>query len=363
MARIQSIFGTLASSEGLQILIDRSKDMFAVPQWKKYFQWGVPSLGLTYSTVIGASRIEAMASVVDVDASAPLRSRQGLAKLEGEIPAIKEKFKMSQKMYREYMTIKGLPISDQQKLNLMLDMIFKDVKNAGNAPHMRLDYIALKMLSTAKMQLTVANNPDGIITDEVDLLLPSGNKYECIADKWETSATADPFRDIQKVFTDFKRKGITLSRMLMDYYAFNNLVTTDAVAKYIYGRVTTNIKALIGLTLVNQYLGAEGLPQIELVDATMGIESDGVIATSQPWAEGQVTFLPAGPVGTIHNALPMERISPVAGVSYADYDRVLVSKWAENDPWSEYTACELLAFPGWENIDQCAILDTKTKAS
>lgn len=363
MARITTIFGDLASAEALQHQIDVSKDLFATAQWKKYFTWGVPSVGLTYATVIGASRIEAMASVVDVDASAPLRSRQGLVKVEGEIPAMKEKFKMSQKLYRDYLTIKGLPLSDEARRNIVLDMIFNDVKAAGNAPHMRLDYFALKMLSSAKIQILIANNPDGIITDEIDLLMPAANKYQCIAEAWSVSATADPIRDIQKVMTDFRMKGVRLSRILMDYFAFNNMITTDAVAKYIYGRVTTNIKALISQTLLNQYLAGEGMPTIELVDATMGIESDGVITTSQPWVEGQVTFLPAGPVGTMHNAMSIERINPVAGISYADYDRVLISKWAENDPWAEYTACELLAFPGWENIDQCAILDSKTKAA
>ncbi len=362
MARIPSIFGSLATSEGLQFMIDRRLDMFNVSQWQKYLEWGIPSVSLNYATIIGASRIEAMATVVDRDAPSPLRSRQGLKKLEGEIPAMKEKFKMTEKLYREYLTMQGLPVSDKTKLNYALDMIFNDVKVAGNAPHMMLDYLVLKMLSSAKIQITAAINPQGIVTEEIDLLMPAANKYECIADAWNVPATADPIGDIAKITTDFRQKGIVLRKMLMTYTTFNHMKATVELKKYLYANVKTNVNLIASLARVNEYLIGEDLPAIELVDATMGIESDGVITTSQPWVTGQVTFLPAGPVGTMHNAIPIERVRPVDGISYADYNKVLISKWAENDPWGEYTQCELSAFPGWENIEQCAILDSLTKA-
>jgi hypothetical protein len=147
----------------------------------------------------------------------------------------------------------------------------------------------------------------------------------------------------------------------MDNYAFENMIACDKMAKYIIGaKPNPDALYLLSESVINNYLVGNGLPPLEIVDSTMGVESDGVIATVQPWKEGQVTFLPAGPVGTMHNAFSVESMAPVPELSYATFDRVLLSKWFSHDPWGEFTQCELNAFPGWENIDQCAILDTKT---
>jgi hypothetical protein len=362
MARLSSIFGDLVTSQNLQVIVDKSLDLFNVPSWKKYFTWGVPTIGLTYKAVIGAARMEAMASMIDRGSAKPIRSRAGLAAVEGAIPAIGEKFQMREEMYRDYLTMQSLPMNDVDKRNAILDMIFNDLRIAGNAPHMRLDYIAYQMLSTAKMQITVANNPDGIISDEVDLLMPLANKYKTVGDIWATTATSTPIIDIQHVVNDFRLKGVVFDRMLMDYFAFNNLAASETLAKYLYGKVTTNVKYIVSLALVNDYLQGVGLPTIEIVNSVGGVESDGAISSVVPWAEGQVTFIPAGPVGTMYNAFSIESLKPVPGVSYAVYEKVLLSKWSVNDPWAEFTQCELNAFPGWENIDRCAILDTKTKA-
>ena len=360
--RLNSIFGDLVSSLNLQLIVDKSLDLFNVPQWKKYFDWGVPTIGLTYKTVIGAARLEAMASVIDRGASKPVRSRAGLAAVEGAVPSIGEKFQMREEMYRDYLTMQNLPLSDVDKRNTILDMIFNDLKIAGNAPHMRLDYIAFQMLSTAKMQITVANNPDGIITDELDLLMPLANKYKTVGDVWSTHATSTPITDIQTIISAFRAKGVVFDRMLMDYFAFNNLAASETVAKYLYGKVNQNVKYIVSQALLNEYLQGVGLPTIEIVNSITGVESDGSISNLTPWAEGQITFLPPGPVGLMHNAFAIESIKPVQGISYATYDKVLLSKWSQNDPWAEFTQCELNAFPGWENINRCAILDTKTKA-
>jgi hypothetical protein len=50
-------------------------------------------------------------------------------------------------------------------------------------------------------------------------------------------------------------------------------------------------------------------------------------------------------------------LSPVEKVSYATYNHALLSKWQDNDPWGEFTAVELNAFPALDTIDNIFILN------
>lgn len=363
MTKIASIYGQLANSNNLQLMVDNALALFDTPIWKKYFDWGNPSVSIDYATVIGKARIEAMASVVDRDAPAPLRSRQGLERLAGEVPAIKEKFKLSEKDYREFLTLRQLQIPGQTQQGAIMDMIFNDMKKAGNAAHRRLDFMTLQALSSGKISLSATNNPDGIVTSaDIDLLMPAGNKYK-VAVAWGTTATSTPVVDIMKVVDEFRAKGVTFEKMIMDDATFAKMRQSVDGLKYVGGffRMRSTDKAAATLEQWNEYLRAERLPVIEIVEnATVGIEKDGKITTASAWAANAVTFVPAGKLGVIHNAYPIEKLQPVTHVSYAEYERALLSKWQENDPFAEFTQVELNAFPGWETIGNCVIMDTNT---
>jgi hypothetical protein len=361
MAKLASIYGDLASSQNLQLLVNNALSLFNTPVWKRYFDWGNPTLSIDFTTVIGKSRIEAMASVVDRDASAPLRSRAGLERLQGQVPAIKEKFKLSEKQYREFLSLRALQIPGQ---NPVLDLIFGDLRIAGNAAHKRLDAMVYQALSSGKINLTTTNNPDGIVTSaDVDLLMPSANKFSSVI-AWGTAATATPMVDIMAVVDAADAKGVRYAKMMMDRATFNKFRATADAQKYLSGFFGLKSTQKVAGTLEqwNEYLTADGMPTIEIVDSTVGIEKDGAITAVKAWTANAVTFVPAGKLGIIHNALPIEKIQPVASVSYADFDRALLSKWQENDPFAEYTQVELNAFPGWETIEMCAILDSNVTA-
>ena len=98
------------------------------------------------------------------------------------------------------------------------------------------------------------------------------------------------------------------------------------------------------------------LPIIEIVDQSIGIEKDGIIGTIQPFETKNVVFVPKGKLGTIKNALSLEQMQPIKHIDYASYNNALISKWQENDPWSEFTGVELNAFPSFESIDNVYIL-------
>lgn len=360
MSKIQSIFGVYASS--LQAIIDNSLDRFAPNWYPKYFGWAPAQQTLTFTSVVGASRIEAAASIVNRSSEAPLRARSEMSKYQGEIPAIKQKFSMREGDYRDFLALQASSLDEAAKKAQLLDFLFDDVKKAGSAPHKRLDIMVLQAISTGKISLTVDNNPDGIILKEdLDLLMPLENKLSVTTTaerKWRNPLTSTPLTDITNVVTQARLKGHSFEKILMSMTQAMQLAKSkEVIDSLISFNQLQKGAAIATIAKVNEYLLANLLPPIELVDEVIGIEKDGIINTFRPWQEGNISFIPSGKLGVIKNAVCLEQMQPVQHVNYAVYNRALLSKWQENDPWAEFTAVELNAFPAFEAIDKVYILN------
>lgn len=360
--KLASIFGGYA--DRLQVVIDNSKSKFAPLWYPNYFSWSAPQLSLTFTSVIGRTRIEAAASVISADSGSPLRSRAGLEKLSGEINPISEKLKMTQSDYRDFMALQSLSVDDQTRRNAILDFLFNDVKLVGNAAHKRLDIMALEAVSSGYISLDVNNNPDGIVLGEkLDLLMPDANRSES-AVSWETAATATPITDIESVVSAGRARGVAFTKILMSlelWLKFKKAKEViDTLAAYYYGPKpggSFNPVAVSTIERVNEFMAANQLPVIEIVDEVIGVEKDGVIGTVKPFNQNNASFIPAGNLGEIKNALAIEQMKPVDKVNYATYDRALISKWSENEPFAEWTKVELNAFPALSAIDSIFILE------
>lgn len=361
MSKLKSLFG--AAADRLQVMIDSSKALYAPLWYPQYFDVAPPQQSLTYVSAIGRARIEAAASVVDRDSATPLRTRQGLEKLSGEIPAISSMIPLKQSDYRDFLAIQSMPgVTDSEKLNQALDLIWGDVKKVGDAPHKRIDAMVLQAVSTGKIKIDITNNPDGIVTEDIDLLMPAANK-KTAAVTWATAATATPLTDIEGVVNEFKQKGISFAKVQMSYALWLKFKKTkevlDTLQAYYYGPkpgAGFNPIAISTQEKVNEYMTANKLPVIEIVDQSIGVEKDGVITPTNFFDENNCSFIPAGKIGVIKSALDIEKMRPVEHVVYADYRGVLISKWSQNEPWGEFTKGIWNAFPSLEAIDSMAIM-------
>lgn len=356
----QSVLQEFKSGKNMQYLIDKTADRFRPLWWPNFFSWAdVPTI--TYETVIGDSANPSAASVVAYDSAAPLRTRRHIKKLSGEIPSIREKFQMGEKEMQDYRIMSAGLGSDAQSI---LNLIFADVQSAAQAPHKRLDIFALEALSTGQIVLDTDNNPDGIITESaIDFGMAADHKTT-VEVVWSAAdkSTVLPITDIMAVVNQATDEGIILEKMFMRRATFNLLRLADETVSYVTGyKIGTGVaKINITLQAVNEFLLAEGLPKIVLVDASIDVEKDGVPTAYNPFAVNQVAFVPAGSMGQMLNAPIMEKLYPAKHVTYSTYNRVLLKKWSDTDPIREFTACELNAFPSWKNVDKCFVMDTAT---
>lgn len=357
MATIESIFGAYTSK--LQVMIDDANDQFAPVWFPRYFTWDAPKTQLTFETVIGRSRLNPAASMIARGSRAPLRARPGMEKVTGSIPQMAEKFKMDENDYREFLALQSMNVSEETKFNQIMDMMFNDVKNVGDSAMKRLDYMALEAVSTGKLTLTLSNNPDG--TQQLialDLLFPTENQTNA-AVSWNNPTTAKPITDIITVVNLHRPKGNRFAKILMTWETWNKFIVTTEVQN-VYTAYVGKINQIMRPTLenINSYMSSQGLPAIEIVDEVIAIEKDGVTTPQYPFKTENAAFIPAGNLGVIHNAISIEELRPVQAVTYAKYNRALISKFAENEPFYEYTKVELNAIPGVSVADSIHLLST-----
>lgn len=355
MNKTTSLFGGYA--ENMQAIIDKRMDRFKVPIFEKFLDYAPAQVELSFVDVIGKSRIEAIASVVGDDATSPLRSRMGLSKLKGSIPTISHKYAMSKSDYRNYQIMQNQTnVKPDEKKKQIIDMIFADVKNASDGCVARLDVMFLQALSTGLVDLSATGNPDGVAYGSIDILMPVENQVTT-AKIWATDDTATPLLEIENLISLAKAKGTEFGSIQMSQATFNIFRQSKEIQGVFKTALVTN---LVTLANVNAFMSANGLPSIELIDNMYGIEENGVLRTIKPFADGVMVFVPAGKLGTVKNAIPVEGgMTQVSGHTYADVNRVKIAKWSQTEPFQEYTRGELLAFPAISSIDSVYHLKMK----
>jgi hypothetical protein len=359
---VPSYFQNLAQSQNLQLLIDSAQlNLEQQSIWRGWLNEGLPQMSLNFDAAIGRERIAAAASIVDSDAPAPLRSRPSLELYKGKIPAIKEKFRMNQDDMRSLEVLRALPLAGGNN-EALIRFLNSDLQQASVSGDKRIDLMLLQALSTLQIDINLTNNPDGVVYGVIDLLAKSYQK-QGVPIVWTSATTAKPITDIENfINTNWNSRGRQFGRILMSYelwQVFRATTQVQDMLKSFFNIGKTNGTFANTLSNVNDMFVANGWPVIEVINHVTNIEVDGAPTYVKPFDGQNVSFCPAGKVGTLFNAVSMEKLHPVKDKSYANFGPTLVSKWAESDPLVEFTGMEMNAFPG-VNIDEIYVLETDT---
>ncbi len=354
---LPSYFGDLATNQNLQFILDQSQDVLGQQSiWRNFLDLGITQASLDFTAAIGRDRISAVASVVDSDSPAPLRSRNKLEKYSGKIPAMKEKFRMNQDDMRNIEVLRAMNFANTSGNNI-LQFLVKDVQEAAVAGDKRVDLMMLQGVSTLTIDVSATGNPDGAAFGTLDLLAQSYQK-QGVPTVW-TDPASTPLDDIQ-AFVDINRntRGRTFGYIMMTQTLFNNIRKTTQAKSYLasffnIGKASASFAVTVDN--INEYLSANNLPTIIIINYTSMIEVDGQPTYVQGFNVNNVAFVPAGKLGTLMNAFAMETRYPVAGKNYASYGATLVGKWLEQDPLVEFTGMEMNAFPAL-NVDSIFVL-------
>lgn len=318
---------------------------------------------LTWRALSGEYGINVAADVVSYNSAAPKKTRNVVERLTGKIPKIEITRVKEESDLNEYQHLQYYYGSEEGQRALMA-WVYGDTDFCFKGINARLEWLALRALSTGGFVLDSDNNA-GIVTEtSVDFGVPAEHKLSSsVAWKAENAATATPISDIRAMVERATGEGILLKYLFMDIDTFYNMMATDEAVDFCSSWVPQVGRIKVpNVDDVNMALVAHRLPEIRIIDTYVTIEkADGTRQTVNPWEKGIVTFVPEMKCGYTYHA-PMADEMVVDGVATkVKKEHILIKKYSTEDPVTEVTKGIANALPVWGNADRCYLYDTNAE--
>jgi len=244
----------------------------------------------------GAADRPVVPSFTDYAATAPRKGRKAVAVGEGRIPATKIGFDITVEDMEQILL--GGSLRAQKTA---LAAVYRDRATAVSAIIAREEYSFLKALQTGKVSLAEPSvgSKRGIKAD-FDYGVPA-NRFKTLGQLW--SDTATPVIDQLKEETEafLTQNGFRPQVALASPVVLSNLLKNVQLKKAAFG--APDVDRLLTLQIVNQLFVGAGLPAIIEYNrrADIGTSENASMMDEDKFvmAQGDVTYGPNGPVGTL----------------------------------------------------------------
>lgn len=299
------------------------------------------------------------ADYVAMDSALPQKSRGIATKVGGDIPKVGIEKWLNEKQLTDLQTLIAIGGTEAQ----IVKSLFADTRAVIGGQYETNEGTFLKALSDGKAVIETENVGTSI---SVDYGYFDENKFGAKV-VWSNGSTADPIEDLKRVKDKAHGDGNVPQVIYMDATALSNLIKADAFKERYsisIGSLRTSNYPTPGedeaIRLLKSLTGME----IVIVNRSIRYEINGKVQAYKPWADGRVILAPAGKLGSLVYARLAEEGAPVAGVSYQKADEyILVSKFRDNRPLTEFTTSQSRSLPVITNVDQIYSLDTKVAQS
>lgn len=296
------------------------------------------------------------ADVVSLDSGLPLKSRDAIATMTGDIPKLGMKLYMSEKQMKDLSAM----IAQQMPIQQVLNTMFNDLPRVIEGVYERIEDMFLSELSDG-VAISTRSNGTGV---RVDVGFYEANKFAATK-VWSDTENSTPIDDLQKVFD----KALLDQNTITDIYADDtwlNAFYKSKQVRYQYafnqGFSGENVPVL-NLDQAASIFQSKWRVNLHRVARTIKTELNGVKKTHNPWKTGSCTLTCYNNLGNLVWTNVMEAQRPVAGVTYQSADDfILASRYSTNDPLREFTSSQAMVIPILNNVDTIYTLDSTTTA-
>jgi hypothetical protein len=308
---------------------------------------------LDAKTLIGDVGSRIAASVISYNAEAPENKRKDINTQRFDIPKVAVKRTKDEKQILDHAITRAIQGNDA-----VIEDYFNDADYVYDACNGRMEEMALSFLSKTTYQFTTTNNPQGIVNETViDSGMPAANK-KAASVVWSVAnaASMKPLTDFKAVVKAARALGISFSKALMNPDTYDLITGSTefqtAAKSLLVGE--SQLLGLMSLDVSNKILKALRLPEIALIETSVGIEAkDGTVTYANPWDVNHVLFVPETTMGSMYNGPIAEELEKPLDVLQSKKGNVLISVKKEFDPVSVTTKGECNVFPSWVNVDRC----------
>ncbi|MDR2256982.1 MAG: major capsid protein [Arthrobacter sp.] len=305
-----------------QALADQPQNRFALAAFLPDTQID----DIDFRASVGGGGLARTASFRAYDTESPISGRQSVAKIQGELPPISVKRRLS-----EYDRLK------MRKLDAGIqDAIFNDAVELAREIQARAEVARGELLQTGKV--TIAENGLTLTADfgrDADLT-------QTAATKW--NANGDVFDDLDTWRELYSRKGngnpgtIIVSRQII-----SAVVRNEKVREQVYGASDTSSR-IVTMEALNSVLGALGLPTFSVYEAQVANAAGVATPILNP---NKVLFLPDDSlkIGETLWGTTAEALDPKYAIESTEAPGIVVGNYSDSDPVANWTKASAIMLP------------------
>lgn len=325
---------------------------------------------LTWKALETQVGLKIAADIVARGARVDAKTREAVARLQGDIPKISIKRYMDEDRLNEYDIMVAMS-SGNPDLQALVSAWAEDTDFCWTGVASRLEWMALQELSLGKITLNEDNNTSVLTEYDVDYLMDEKHKvgYQEGSASWSQSSAAKPItKDFKNIVKQAKKEGINLKVAMMSLDTFATFTETDEVQRICasFAANALNISQTPSLEQVNTALSGlsylRGL-QVKVIDQDITLEkSDGTRPFSgNPFTENVVNFGEAVQKGYTYWKKPADASVKGSVAIKAMNGHTLIKKYAEEEPLMEVTQGVANAFPGWLSSSRSILMSTDSE--
>ena len=321
---------------------------------------------LTWKALETQVGLKIAADLVARGASVDKKTREAIARIQGDIPKIAVKRTKNDEELNEYDIMVAMT-SQNPDLRRLVEAWAEDTDFCWTAVAARLEWMALQSISLGKITLTNTNNVSAISEYDVDYQLPADQKvgFQTGSANWATSASAKPItKDFKAVVRAAKKKGHNLKFAFMSLDTFATFTECEEVQKICasFAANALGIQQTPSVEQVNTALRGlsylRGL-QVVVIDQDITIEKDdGSRITGNPFADNVVMFSESKVLGNTYWKKPADMNVQGSVAIKALNGHTLIKKFANEEPLEEVTMGIANAFPAWLTSSRSWLMST-----
>ena len=292
------------------------------------------------------------ADVVALDSELPVKSRDTIEVVSGDIPKIGMKMYLTEKQMKDIQSL----IATSRPTAQIVDKIFTDLPRVIEGVYETIEGIFLSELSTG-VGIAPRSNGTGV---RVDMKFLDANKFGVKALWSDTKSNA--LDDLQKIFD----KAMDDENVITDMYADDEFLKAfysneQVRQQYAFNQGFVGDKIpVLDLEKAQEVVRRKWGVELHRVARKIRTELNGERKNSDAWAKGTAAFTCDERLGSLVWTDLVESTRPVPNVTYETADDfILVSKYSQTDPWREFTASQAMVVPVLNNVDRIYLLDSK----
>ena len=285
-----------------------------------------------------------MAEVVAYESSSPGVGRDGLVKVSGKLPPIKQKSRIGEQEIIKLFSPRSILEREEAKSQL-----YNDVADRVDGVYSRLNRIICDSLAYGSV--TFAG--EGVKL-KVDWNVPAGHKTT-VAKSW-SDTTSDPVSDIMAaVQTIIDDTGVRVNRGLTSTLAITNLLRNEKLQSAIFG--SANTARNLTSAIVNEYLVSLGLPALFAFDEVVRRVDPATqaVVTERYFPQTQLTMFSSNE--TLGETLIGPTAEGIVGVGTEEAPGIWAEIMQTKDPVNIYTMATAVGFPTFPGSEAVAMLN------